>query len=463
MRKRRRNGSALMTLIKQEEETNRMRKHLQTEAEWQQEMAEKILDHISCEIYVDLRFFKIALSALEPREQEGLLAMATNGTYLYYESGKLMELFRKNERFLQRAYLHTVLHCIFFHLWTRGKRDRRLWNLACDIVCEYTIDYMDKPCTRRILSYTREQVYGRLKEEKIPISAQAIYGWLLHQEEIDLLYQEFYTDDHTFWPKEEEGQSAREQKQSQDAKKNWEKISRQTRLEKQRSKGEDSEGDSFMLQQLKASRSKRSYESFLRQFSVLREELRMDPDEFDMTFYTYGLQVYGKMPLIEPLETKETYKIRDFVIALDTSYSVSGELVQRFLEETFTILTEKDSFFYRNRIHIIQCDDMVRMDEEVHSLSEIESMLARFTMVGGGNTDFRPVFAYVDELIQEGKLKNMCGLLYFTDGKGIYPSKCPKYKSAFLYLEDYDEARVPAWAITMKLEPEELGQNVIRR
>ena len=36
------------------------------------------------------------------------------------------------------------------------------------------------------------------------------------------------------------------------------------------------------------------------------------------------------MPLIEPLETRETYKIRDFVIVLDTSYSVSGELVEHF-------------------------------------------------------------------------------------------------------------------------------------
>ena len=38
---------------------------------------------------------------------------------------------------------------------------------------------------------------------------------------------------------------------------------------------------------------------------------------------------------------------------LDTSYSVSGELVEHFLQETFTILTESDSFFVRNKIRII--------------------------------------------------------------------------------------------------------------
>ena len=39
---------------------------------------------------------------------------------------------------------------------------------------------------------------------------------------------------------------------------------------------------------------------------------------------------YGKMPLIEPLESRESKKIRDFVIVLDTSESTAGELVKNF-------------------------------------------------------------------------------------------------------------------------------------
>ena len=84
-------------------------------------------------------------------------------------------------------------------------------------------------------------------------------------------------------------------------------------------------------------------------------------------------------------------------------------------------------------------------------------MLSDFTIAGGGGTDFRPAFSYVSELISDGQLKNMCGLLYFTDGKGIYPVKCPPYKCAFIYLDEYDDNVVPAWAITMKIDPEELG------
>ena len=51
------------------------------------------------------------------------------------------------------------------------------------------------------------------------------------------------------------------------------------------------------------------------------------------------------MPLIEPLETREIDKIRELVVVVDTSYSTSGELVRRFLQETFDILIDVRAFF----------------------------------------------------------------------------------------------------------------------
>ena len=51
--------------------------------------------------------------------------------------------------------------------------------------------------------------------------------------------------------------------------------------------------------------------------------------------------------------------------------------------------------------------------------------------------------------------KELAGLLYFTDGKGRYPAKRPDYRTAFLFLEDYDEAAVPPWAMRLLLEKEE--------
>ena len=49
--------------------------------------------------------------------------------------------------------------------------------------------------------------------------------------------------------------------------------------------------------------------------------MKLNPDEFDYNFYTYGFALYENMPLIEPLEYREVKRIREFVIAIDTSGS----------------------------------------------------------------------------------------------------------------------------------------------
>ena len=187
--------------------------------------------------------------------------------------------------------------------------------------------------------------------------------------------------------------------------------------------------------------------------------MRVDQDEFDLGYYVYGLSVYRDMPLIEPLESKESKKIQELVIAIDTSYSTSGELVEHFLRETYTILAEQNSFFQRFCIRVIQCDNQVRRDMLLKGTDDLERILKDFSIEGGGTTDFRPVFSYVDELISQGEIKKLGGLLYFTDGKGVYPGEKPPYKTAFLFLEDYEEEKVPPWAMRMRIDEGQVRYN----
>lgn len=426
--------------------------HIQTQQEWEEEMSQKILRFVRNELYLELRFMEIALSALKFRGVDGLSALATDGTYLYYSTEPILRIFQKNSAFLDRAYLHSVLHCIFRHLWIFGSREKRVWSLACDIAVEYTIDKMDKSCTKRALSWLRQDTYRQLEEDGHGISAAVIYRWLMEKEEEEQknLAREFYTDDHRYWYKQDPKSPMSEQ-----AKQSWDKIARQTTMEQKRKGDDPKEGEELLAAQIKAGKSRRSYGDFLKKFSVLQEEMHPDMDEFDMGFYSYGLRLYGNMPLIEPIETRETKKIREFVIVVDTSYSTSGDLVNGFLKETYQILSQKNSFFSKFKIRILQCDDQVQMDTEVTCRQELEQFLEQFTVKGGGSTDFRPAFAYVNRLRKQGELKQLGGLLYFTDGKGIYPQKKPDYKTAFLFLEDYDSTAVPSWAMRLKLEPEE--------
>ncbi len=430
--------------------------HQKTQAEWEAEMAVKVIDYIRSELYMKLRYMQVALSALVPKEASQIRAFATDGEFLYFPPEHLLSVFRTNPDFLIRAYLHTILHCIFSHLWIGGNRDRELWHTACDIAVEYTIDGLRIPGITRILNRNRRLLYEELSGKERRISAALIYRLLLLKEETErrTLAEEFFTDDHCFWPKERK-ENAGIWAEKPDAEKKWDKIARQTDLNRRRNGEEEKEGEELFAAQLRAEKSRRNYADFLRKFSVMHEEMHVDLEEFDLSYYSFGLRHYGNMPLIEPLESREAVKIREFVIAIDTSDSTGGELVAGFLKETAAILMQSDCFFLQSRIRILQCDNQIRSDVEIRSERELSAFLDHFTLSGGGGTDFRPVFSHIDKLIDEGALKHLSGLLYFTDGKGIYPKKKPSYRTAFLFLEDYEDEKVPSWAMRQRLFGEE--------
>ncbi|MDE7362076.1 MAG: metallopeptidase, partial [Oscillospiraceae bacterium] len=204
-------------------------------------------------------------------------------------------------------------------------------------------------------------------------------------------------------------------------------------------------------------RERYDYTEFLKKFAVRGEVMKINPDEFDYNFYTYGLELYEDMPLIEPLEYKEVKRIREFVIAIDTSGSVSGELVQAFVQKTFNILKSTESFFSKINIHIIQCDAAIQEDVKITTQKEFDDYLRTMRIQGLGGTDFRPVFSYVNSLVEIKEFENLKGLIYFTDGYGEFPSRKPPYETAFVFVDEGDSApAVPPWAIKLVLRRNEI-------
>lgn len=202
-----------------------------------------------------------------------------------------------------------------------------------------------------------------------------------------------------------------------------------------------------------ANRQTCNYADFLRKFSVLTEDIKVNEDEFDYIFYTYGLKRYGNMPLVEPLEYQECDRVREFVIAIDTSGSCSGELVRTFVSRTYDILKESESYGSKVNVHIVQCDARVQSDTKITSLEDLDRYLGSFELRGFGGTDFRPVFDYVDRLIDEGEFSNLRGLVYFTDGLGIFPKNKPTYDTVFVFVNDeMATPKVPPWAMKAVLD-----------
>ena len=65
------------------------------------------------------------------------------------------------------------------------------------------------------------------------------------------------------------------------------------------------------------------YREFLRQFAVRGEHLHVSDDEFDYVFYTYGLELYDDMPLIEPLEYRDERRTAFLKRSTSTSCSAT--------------------------------------------------------------------------------------------------------------------------------------------
>ena len=101
------------------------------------------------------------------------------------------------------------------------------------------------------------------------------------------------------------------------------------------------------------------------------------------------------------------------VIAVDTSGSIDEALLGTFLGEVGSIMQSYPNY----EIDLITADAKIRSHRVFLPGEALE-----YEMSGGGGTDFRPVFEYIDSYIDYPTL-----LLYFTDGRGTFPETEPGY------------------------------------
>ncbi len=417
----------------------------------------RILQNSRNELYLNMRYLDLSLSSLGFEMDPACRGLGTDGFVIYYHGEYLCDLYRRSRVFVNRAYLHMVLHCLFCHMDTMGRRDGRMWNLACDIAAESVIDGLYLKCVHIQTPPFRMDWYGRLRQRLQVLNAEGVYKALeemkLTERQLERLEAEFLVDDHQYWQLPPDAPKTGVVRQNQ-----WSNNREKLQTEMETMGNQQDEDTKSLLEQVQVeNRSRYDYRRFLQKFSVLREEMLVDEDSFDYVFYTYGLSLYGNMPLVEPLESKEVSRIEDFVLVIDTSMSCSGDLVRRFLEETYSVLCQSDSYFKKTNIHIIQCDDQVQQDRRITCRQEMEAYMQEFSIIGQGGTDFRPAFEYVNQMLGRGEFHRLKGLLYFTDGEGIYPVKRPVYDTAFVFVkEQYTDISVPAWAMKVILEPEQL-------
>ena len=433
-------------------------------------------------LLVNLRFLDVALSQFRLVSYDG--SFATEGRHICYNPIEILKRYKNEKEASVRDYLHLVMHCIFRHMFMNLNLDRPCWDLACDIAVEYSISELGLKSALAKREALQEKVYAELKQKIKILTAEKIYRYYfdkgLTAAETAQLRGLFYADDHSLWyataselaaiigaDNNDDGENNSDSNDSNDSSVEgaaqslaeiWQEISEKMQTDLETFSKEQGDTAGGLMQNLNAvNREKYDYTAFLKKFAVLGEAMKINDDEFDYIFYTYGLKMYEKMPLIEPLEYKEVRRIKEFVIAIDTSGSVEGGLVQIFIQKTYNVLKSTESFFSKINLHIIQCDAEIQEHVKITSQEEFDEYLKSMKILGLGGTDFRPVFEFTQKLIDEKEFNNLKGLIYFTDGYGTFPSKKPCFDATFVFIDDeYNNPDVPPWASKLVLQKDEI-------
>lgn len=393
----------------------------------------QILEYCRNQLFLSYPSFEQALFILQWEADDRIAGIGTDGVKILFSPVWLLQKYQEDPGTVTKAYLHMILHCIYLHPFFAGKEQENLWDLACDM-------FVERICT----SITGNEVGGRQEQE---LSPYRIYDTLccLKKEEQLKLEKSIRIDDHSLWREKQTGAKAIWKK--------WEKVLLSMSRGKEKKKLWAGMSPGMRQEEIRlAGRMDYDYRDFLQKYFHTREEVKLDTESFDYIFYNYGVEHYGNVPLIEPLEYQEVSRLSQLVIAIDTSGSCSAAVVQRFLEETYSILSSKENFFSEMEVYLIQCDcciqkiDVIRREEDWRKLED------KIEIQGRGGTDFCPVFRYVDQLRKEGLLKDLGALIYFTDGDGVYPEERPDYDTAFVFLKDTDSLKmVPSWAYVLKV------------
>lgn len=415
-------------------------------------LASQILTLSHDDILVHLRFFDTALANLKWQEKPRTLCMATDGQNCYYDPVFILQAYKQEPKYVTRCYLHLLLHCIFSHNFQYDKLERETWDLAADIAVENVILDMKLPS----VTLEQDEDAGRklkiLREDVGPLTAERIYRYLRHNpltpKEREELTKLFVRDVHTLWKPREELEITMEQ---------WKKISERIKADLKSFTKAKSGAETLEQNLEETTRDRYDYSEILKHFTVMGEDITVNDEEFDYIYYTYGLDHYGNLPLIEPLEYREAHKVKEFVIAIDTSASCRGPIVKAFLRKTYSLLKGSENFFHKINVHIVQCDNEVQSDTKITGDDDFEKFVRYGKLNGFGATDFRPVFSYIETLQDQGEFEDLKGLIYFTDGYGIYPERMPDYEVIFAFLdEDENRAPVPPWSMKVILDSDEL-------
>jgi len=337
------------------------------------------ISQAKAKLLVEYPYFGTLASRVELVVDDNIEAFKSDGKVLRYKEGYLLDL-KVDE--LEFILANAAMHKSLSYENRKNNRSGRLWQMATDIsinsmLLENGMSMPNGAIYRKIFDgMYAEEIYAQLKDEI-----------LRDDEEL-----EYEADD------------------KDDVEKKFQDEILQEQLFAQEALG-------LLEQEVNIGEAPKSIERFfkLEYLSNIdwRDELRLALEKYFQDDYTLlppskKLLSYG---IYLPSSISTRFRL---VIAIDSSGSIDEELLNQFLSEVNFLMDLIQNY----QIELIVCDDKVRSHKTFYSGEALE-----LDLIGGGGTNFCPVFSYVDDNFDDVEL-----LLYFSDLDGVFPDKEPSYE-----------------------------------
>jgi len=357
------------------------------------DLAKKI-SQAKAKLLVDYPYFGTLASKLELVVNDNLESFKSDGVKLEYRDDYLEDLeLREIEFILANGAMHATLA----HENRKNNRSGWLWQMATDIAINdmllengLTMPY-GAEYRKRFRGMYAEEIYAELKSDIL-------------REDDDLEYETDNADD-----VEKKDNEQQEQNQEHSQEQLQEEILQEQLLAE--------EAIALLESKVKIDEAPTSMERFFNIDALgkidWREALKTALDKYFRD--DYAIMPPSKKLLYSgiylPSNVSQTFRL---AIAVDSSGSIDELLLDEFLTEVSFLMSQLQNY----QIDLFVSDDKIHSHTTFFSGEALEIKIK-----GGGGTDFRPVFQFIEEEMDDTRL-----LLYFTDLEGIFPQEAPNYE-----------------------------------
>lgn len=364
-------------------------------------------------LYIEDPFYGILSLRLKLVEDSSVKTLCVSHSTIYYNPNFVETL---SPALTKSAIAHEIGHIIYDHTDRRCGRNPQKWNAACDYVVNDVLkntEYTDgSGRTTKAFEIGKDWLYN---PAFAGMTSDHIYTLLPDEDGGDTAATALDT------MQEGDGQGDETAEERAASRLDWKVAATQAA--------------SIAKKQGKLpSNMERFVEAMVDNKVDWRARLRKFATEITKADTSWTRPQRRLVPFGYYLPSLHSEAMGTFVSGIDTSGSIDNYTLQMFGAEIQAVRLATTPLKMVN----IYCDADVAHVDEYDQTEELA-----FEGRGGGDTDFRPVFDYVEK----NDVKPAC-LIYLTDGYGPFPDSPPPYPVLWVMTTD----AVAPWGETVRIE-----------